>query len=182
MSKHKRTQKPLCNQGYTKGMSVLVVRHGLSQANNRENIGTLAFAAEQAPLMHQGHEQARAMGQLIIAHYGITPSTTDVATSTLLRTQQTATSAGFLHVTPYTALDEIHHHLPLNDLRAMLDAGKLPAVAITEAEETLTHPPAEAVWITHGLRIAALCAVLGVHQQTRLIPRFCEVRELPIDT
>ena len=161
-------------------MSILVVRHGLSEANNRRNIGTLAFASEQAPLMPAGHEQARAMGRLLMDHYSIDSQLTPVAVSRLARTQQTASSAGFLDITPYTQLDEVKHGIELAELRAMLDAGKLPEIALREAEATLNNPPQQAIWITHGLRIAALCAVLGVHQNERLIPQFCEIRELPI--
>ncbi len=161
-------------------MSILAVRHGLSQANNHHNIGTLAFASEQAPLMPAGHEQARAMGQLLMDHYGIDSQLTPVAVSRLARTQQTASSAGFLDIMTYGQLDEVKHGMELAELRAMLDAGKLPEIALREAEATLKNPPQQDIWITHGLRIAALCTVLNTYQNERLIPRFCEIRELPI--
>ena len=162
-------------------MSILVGRHGLSGANNRNNIGTLAFASEQAPLMDDGRVQARNMGEQFEVKFGVDPASTPVATSELTRTRQTAEEAGFVAITAYSCLDEIRHDMDLRELRAMLDRGELPPVAIVMAEETLANPPKENVWISHGLRIAGLCAVLGVHQDERLIPRFCEIRELPID-
>lgn len=131
--------------------------------------------------MPAGHEQARAMGRLLLDHYGIDSSLTPVAVSRLARTRQTARSAGFVAITPYGQLNEVKHGMELAELRTMLDAGKLPEIALREAEATLKNPPQQSVWITHGLRIAALCAVLDVYQNERLIPRFCEIRELPID-
>jgi broad specificity phosphatase PhoE len=161
-------------------MSVLVGRHGLSEANNYNNVGTLAFASEEAPLMKLGHEQARAMGEILISRYGIIPPYTPVASSVLRRTQQTAHSAGFVDIRTYTQLDEVNHGIDLGELRVTLDRGELPHVAIEAAETTLANPPGEDIWISHGLRIAGLCAVLGVYQNERLIPRFCELRKLPI--
>ena len=161
-------------------MPILAIRHGLSHANNRDNIGTLAFASEQARLMCDGYHQARAMGKLLIDTYDIDVAHTPVAASRLLRTQQTAVAAGFLELYCYPQLDEVKHGMDLLELRTTLDSGKLPPAAIAAAEQTLANPPRQDIWITHGLRIAALCAVLGVHQNERLIPRFCEVRELPI--
>ena len=163
-------------------MSILVVRHGLSHANNRAAITTPVFSAEQAPLMAGGRAQARIMGKFLIDTYHLLPSDTPVATSTLLRAQQTAVTAGFTDIQPYAQLDEVPHGMPLPELRALLDNGRLPKIALQQAEQTLAHPPKESVWITHGLRIAALCALLDVHQDERPIPHFCEVRELPINT
>lgn len=162
-------------------MSVLVIRHGLSQANNRDNVGNLAFAAETAPLMDQGLEQARKVGEALCKQWGLTPAETPVATSELLRTHQTAEAAGFTITKPYPQLDEVKHGMNLFELRTMLDYGQLPGVALQAAYETLQERPTETVWFTHGLRIAGLCALLGVYQDERLIPRFCEIRELPIE-
>lgn len=155
-------------------------RHGLSAANDRNNIGTLAFAHEQAPLIDLGKEQAQIMGELLVKSYGINPISEPVATSEMRRTEQTAEEAGFKSITRYSLLDEVRHGMDLLEMRAMLDQGKLPPIAIRMAEETLNDPPEERVWISHGLRIAGICAVLGVHQDKRLIPRFCEIREIDL--
>lgn len=158
----------------------VLARHALSGANDRNNIGTMAFASEQAPLIPLGIEQARTMGGVIVAKYGIDIATELVAVSEMKRTQQTASEAGFKKITPYAVLDEIRHGMDLQDLRDMLDEGELPPIAIRMAEETLANPPKERFWIAHGLRIAGICAVLGVHKEKRLIPRFCDLREISI--
>lgn len=161
-------------------MSVLVARHGCSEANNRNNVGTLAFANEQAPLMDIGREQSRQMGLTLCRTFGVTPQKTAVATSLLARTQETASEAGFTDLYPYTVLNEDIHHLQLAELREMLDRGILPHSALETAEKVLQNPPQEKVWITHGLVIAGLCKVLDMYNDARLIPKFCEIRELPI--
>ena len=162
-------------------MPVIVVRHGLSEANNRNNVGNLAFASETAPLMELGRQQARALRPMLNDEYSINPSATPAATSELLRTQQTAQEAGFLTLKAYSCLDEVKHGMELTSLRAILDEGMLPSIALQSAEAVLNNPPPEeSIWFTHGLLIAGLCAALGVHQDRRLIPRFCEARELPI--
>lgn len=158
----------------------VLARHALSGANDRNNIGSMAFASEQAPLIPLGIEQAQTMGGVIIAKYGIDITTEPVATSDMLRTQQTASEAGFQDITPYAALDEIRHGMDLQDLRGMLDEGELPPIAIKMAKETLANPPRERFWVAHGLRIAGICAVLGVHKEKRLIPKFCELREIEL--
>jgi broad specificity phosphatase PhoE len=164
-------------------MPILVVRHALSEANNRDNVGTLAFAAEGAPLMDKGEDQAREGAMKLRDMYGVTPATTSVAVSHLLRTRQTALVMGFPEerITAYRLLDEVAHGMEGITLRAMLDGGELPPAAFKAAEALLAQPPAERVWVTHGLVIAALSNVLGVSgRYERLIPRFCEVRELPL--
>lgn len=159
-------------------MSIIVVRHGLSEANNHENIGTLAFGAADAPLMEKGREQARAVGTVLLDDYAIRPDE-PVAVSTYLRTQQTATEAGFTRQTQYEQLREVDHGMDLADLRAMLDANRIPDTAVAHAESLLGAMPPERVWFTHGLVIAGLCKVLDVYTD-RLKPRFGEVRELPL--
>ncbi|HSX45358.1 MAG TPA: histidine phosphatase family protein [Candidatus Saccharimonadales bacterium] len=161
-------------------MSVLVVRHGLSEANNRDNIGTLAFASDEAPLMEQGRQQARLLGETLTFNYGVEIGDTEVATSTLYRTQETAREAGFKALKTYAVLDEVLHGIELPQLREMLDKKQLPPAAIEAAENIIENPPSEPIWFTHGLVIAGLCQVMGVAEDQRFIPRFCEVRQLPI--
>jgi hypothetical protein len=163
-------------------MSTLVIRHGISEANNRDNIGKPAFGHKDAELMPLGRQQARAVPGKLLAHYGIASSGIIVATSTLRRTQQTASDAGFptARQRQYEQLDEIEHGINGLELRAMLDAGILPEVALTGAQLTLESTPSQKIWFTHGLRIAGLCAILGVYQEEPLIPYFGEIRELPI--
>ena len=152
----------------------------MSTANNRYRVGSQAFAAEDAPLLEQGHYQALQLENTLSDDYGIDLANTPAATSELLRTQQTAQYAGFYVTRQYPQLDEVKHGMVLKEFRTLLDYGQLPRIALQAAYETLEDRPTEAVWFTHGIRIAGLCALLGVYQDRRLIPKFCEIRELPI--
>ncbi len=162
-------------------MSIHAIRHGLSEANNRNNIGTLAFAAKDAPLMEKGREQAREQALVLRAEHGINPVLTPVAVSELLRTQETAREMGFVSHRQDPLLNEVEHDMEGSALRQLLDSGGLPAAALRTAETLLEQRPQESVWVTHGLVIAGLCEVLGIAGQfERLIPRFCDVRVLPV--
>ena len=158
------------------------MRHGLSEANNRNNIGNLAFASADAPLMREGAVQAGIAGRLLAVRYGAAILMQPVAVSTMRRTQETASAMGLSDQVIYPELQEIEHGMDLLELRSMLDNGKLPDAAIRTAESLLDNPPVEGVWVTHGLVIAGLCRTLGIARDDwRLVPRFCEIREAPID-
>lgn len=129
--------------------------------------------------MEQGWEMARELGTTLRLGYGVAPDT-PVAVSELKRTQQTARGAGFDKLSVYPALNEVAHGVPLPGLREMLDRQQLPEVALETAEAILADPPAETIWITHGLVIAGLCRVLGDERYERFIPRFCEIRQLSL--
>lgn len=159
-------------------MPIFVIRHGLSFANDNKS---LAFASSEAHLMPEGIAQASQLGFKLRNDYSIDPQTTEIAVSQFNRASETASSAGFTKFTKYPLLNEITHGMNLIDLRASLDRGVLPQAAIEGAEYILEHPPTEAIWVTHGLVIAGLCKVLGIYQKDNLIPRFCEIRQLPID-
>jgi broad specificity phosphatase PhoE len=160
-------------------MEKLFIRHGLSEANNRENWGKLAFASAEAPLMELGREQARALGPILSSPpYGLDIANTPAASSEMLRAQETAHGAGFTIVRHYPVLNEVDHWTEMTELRAMLDRGELPARAYDAADAVLENPPLENVVFTHGLVIAALTRRLGAeHNYERLIPRFCEIRK-----
>ncbi len=85
----------------------------------------------------------------------------------------------------YPQLNEVVHGYELTYLGQTLDAGQLPPAALATAEFLLANRPPEGIWITHGLVIAGLYEVLGLAPKRRLsrkelIPRFCEIRVLPI--
>ena len=163
-------------------MDRLIIRHGLSEANNRNNLGTLAFASKDAPLMPKGIEQAQKLGVVLRQKYPADTLDTAIACSELLRAQQTAQEAGFSQIIPYSILNEVEHGMDLKSLRSMLDSGELPQSALDTAETILESPPREGIIFTHGLVIAGLTEVLGLSQNYgRLIPRFCEVREISFD-
>lgn len=159
-------------------MSILVIRHALSEANNRDNVGTMAFGAKDAPLMQKGREQAVQRAATLRSEFGVNAATTPVAISRLLRTKETAQCLGFKQWTEYPLLDEVEHGMDGADLRALLDSGGLPRAALANAEALRQNPPSERVWVTHGLVIAGLCQLLGQTAYERLIPRFCEARVL----
>lgn len=159
-------------------MAILVVRHALSEANNRENVGTPAFGAPDAPLMELGHAQARALGRTLAEQHGICPASTTVAVSTMRRAQETARSAGFTSLSIHPVLNEVDQ--PRTALRHIIDQREPTAAVLALAEAVLAEPPPESIWITHGMLIAALCRVLGLPDTDRFVPRFCEIRELPL--
>lgn len=157
-------------------MKIIVARHGLSEANNQNNIGTIAFANPNALLMDLGKQQAKELGtQLRSKGFDLNCA---VAVSELQRTQLTARFAGFKYLHKYSLLNEVSHGLPLLELRQLIDSKVLPQEAIDQANSLLNDPPKEQLWISHGLVIAGLCKVLKVHQNKRLIPNFCEIRDL----
>lgn len=162
--------------------TIYLVRHGLSQANNRENIGTPAFGAHDAELMDTGIEQARIAGRTLIGKYALL-QTTSAAISTMRRTRQTAEEAGFTELIEYNQLDEIPVVLDdtIAERRARWHTGQLDDLVLEKAFETLLSPPKEQVWFTHGLRIAGICRVLDQYQDAHTIPKFGEVREVRLD-
>ncbi|MFZ1360825.1 MAG: phosphoglycerate mutase family protein [Candidatus Saccharimonadales bacterium] len=161
--------------------TVYLVRHGLSEANNRENIGIPAFSAHDAPLMKLGVEQAREVGDRLSQY--VLDKTISVATSTMYRTQQTALAAGFTNCTPYNQLDEITPDLTPEQRRLQHEEwrqGNLPDEVLWHAETTLEFAPPEQVWFTHGLRIAGICYLLDQQQDKTALPQFGEVREITL--
>ena len=165
-------------------MSKLLVRHGLSKANDRNNVGALAFGRPDAGLMELGRTNARDLNGIFRTNFGFIPEETPVATSDLLRTKETAREAGFLNLAHYACLNEVIHGMELPELRHMLRIErKVPTAASRQAERILTNPPTESIWFTHGLVIIGLCNVLGIEREhtTRFVPEFCEIVELPID-
>jgi hypothetical protein len=159
-------------------MSVLAIRHGLSLANDRNS---LAFAAGEAPLMEEGKQQARHLGSVLGEVHGIKVAEAPVAVSELRRSQETAHEAGFKTLVVKSSLNELMHDMDRTGFRNMIAAGRLPSIATEGAQALLEDPPDEQIWITHGLVIAGLCQILGVARNERLIPRFCEIRTLPLE-
>lgn len=162
-------------------MSKFVGRHSLSEANNRNNYGKPAFGHPDAPLMPEGRGIAQGMGVEFEVVHGIIPITTPAAVSKMLRAQETAREAGFIDLTEYEILNEVDTKLPHPDLKATMAKRESTEVALNTAELILRNPPKENVWFTHGLVIAGLCDVLGIADQfENFVPKFCEIRELPI--
>ncbi|MDO8335895.1 MAG: phosphoglycerate mutase family protein [Candidatus Saccharibacteria bacterium] len=162
-------------------MSTLVVRHSLSEANNRNNYGTPAFGHADAPLMPEGRQIAQNMGLELQSIYSITPTRTPAAVSKMLRSQETASEAGFIDITKYEILNEVDTKLPYPELKEAIANQQHTPIALKAAKFILDNPPKEQVWVTHGLVIASLCEVLGISNQfEHFVPKFCEIRDLPI--
>lgn len=162
-------------------MRILAIRHQISEANNRENYGTPAFGNPDAPLMPQGREAAPEIGERLEREYGFVIADQVVATSMMRRTQETAIAAGFRWLHVYPELNEEKGGLPDNEIREALTARTPPEATVQAAHALIENPPQEPIWFAHGLLIATLCQELEVHQDQRFVPRFGEIRELPID-
>lgn len=162
-------------------MNTLVIRHGLSQANNRTNYGTPAFGSPNASLMDEGILQAKSLNPILTQDYMVDPTDTIVAVSNMRRTWETANFAGFHTLRPYDSLNEASNNLSLEDIAHIRATKELPRIALQAAENLLNNPPEEKIWFTHGLLIASMCKVLDIHQdREHFIPRFCEIRELTV--
>ena len=161
-------------------MPILVMRHGLSEANNRENYGTPAFGNPEAPLMPQGREQAIVLGGKLATEYGIEVALEPVAVSMMRRTQETAIVAGFRKLSLYPELNEEKGDMSDTDTAEALRTRRPPEATRIAARHLIEHPPTEKLWITHALLIATICQELGVYENERFTPRFCEIRELPL--
>lgn len=166
-------------------MRKLLIRHGLSEANNYKNIGTPAFGSPDAGLMEEGKVMARDAGRLLVNQYGVDILSTEVAVSEMLRTQETALEAGFPrhNMTPYASLNEVTSSIIKNlsqeqIINAIVNETP-PAIAIQHVEELLANPPEEEIWFTHGFVIATICYVRGI-KFDRFIPQFCEIRDIEI--
>lgn len=159
-------------------MSKLLIRHGLSEANDRSSA---AFGMSDAQLLPQGIEHARSVRRILVAHYGLDPEQDSAAASLMLRSQQTAQVVGFKVVSNYAILNEVE--VPKTpELRTALDSKAIVPEARDAAEAVLANPPKEDVWFTHGYLIAAVCELTGFEQgDHRFIPKFGEVRELEIN-
>ncbi len=161
-------------------MSIIAIRHGLSEANNRKNYGTPAFGNPESSLMPAGKEQAAELGRKLVAEYSIQIATEPVAVSMMRRTQETAIAAGFRKLAIYPELNEEKGGYSDVDIAEALRTRQPPEATKKAARFLIEHPPQEKIWVTHALLIATLCLELDIYKDERFTPRFCEIRELPI--
>lgn len=162
-------------------MEKILIRHGLSEANNRDNIGTPLFGHSQAGLMELGRTQAQNVGHDLRSLYSIDTDTARAATSTMLRTQETAHCAGFEpdRLQSYTVLDEISNRVSRDQIVQALRDKLPPTEAIEQVQELLTDPPEEDIWFTHGFVIATICHVRGL-EYPDFIPKHGTIRRVDI--
>jgi hypothetical protein len=159
-------------------VAILIVRHGLSSANDRNSE---AFGHADAPLLPLGVEQSVDAGRQMASVYGIDAKRWTAAASEMRRSQDTASAAGFTVVRSYAVLNEVD--VPKTpDLKAALNRREIIPEARAAAQAVLDNPPKERIWFSHGYLIAALCELTEVDTSgLRFIPRFGEIRELPIN-
>lgn len=166
--------------------TILVIRHGRSTANepgvpSGMTAEGLAFANRFAELDDKGKRECNELAAILPTEHGVDAYNTHVAMSEFVRTHQTAMLLGFRGdlATPYRELNEVDHGMALETLRVMLRQNQIPPIALRTAETTLQRAPSESIWVSHGLLIAGMCAVLGItNRYERPVPRQCEVRQL----
>jgi len=161
-------------------MSIFVARHGFSAANDRNQYGTPAFGNPDASLMPQGRDQATELGERLASEYGFDVVAEPVGVSMMRRTQETAITAGFRILHLYPELDEEKGGMSDAETRLALSEQRPPEATIKAAQFLIENPPKERIWVTHALLIATICQQLGIYQEERFTPRFCEIRELPL--
>lgn len=151
----------------------LLICHAQTDANR---VTRQAFGKQGAPLNDVGIQQATLLRQQVLA-YHLEPTNEPVAVSGLLRTKQTAEIAGFTQIIVNSVLNEINTPDP-QKTSMLIRRGILPEEATAAARKVLANPPKEMIWITHGLLIAAILVELKLAAPRKLIPGFCEIREI----
>lgn len=154
---------------------IFIIRHAQSEGTrfNRADYGKKGGALVEAGIQ----EAKRLKSQM--EKLGVDVATEPVAVSELQRTQQTASYAGFRHLTEYRELNEIDPDLSKAELEELLAHEQLPAEAIAAARRLIKNPPKERVWVTHGLVVAALIYELGISSD-RFIPKMASVTEITL--
>ena len=156
-------------------MKRYVIRHGhtgVKRAKRGE------FGVEGPPLSELGRQQAAALKQKL-TELGIDPNTEPVAVSELIRTHQTADLAGFKNLIVKPVLNEVQTGLPHEEFIKLFMAEKVAPAVLRRAQQVLDNPPAERVWVMHGLLIIGLRELLGVKAQP-FDPEFCSILQLNI--
>jgi hypothetical protein len=154
-------------------MQYLLIRHAKTDANR---LTRAAFGKKGAPINGLGLRQAQKLATEL-RRRGIDTDKERVAVSELLRTRQTAESAGFKNISVNSVLNEVKTSDPQRT-QELLAKAQLPYEAIAAARTILSNPPAEKIWITHGQVIAAILVELGLSNPNKLEPDFCEITEV----
>ena len=155
--------------------TVLLIRHAESTGNRYDRH---LFGSEGAPLSGLGQSQARELGQKLEEH-GI-DMYQRVATSELIRTQQTAQLAGFENRIVYSSLNEIRHGLDRETIENLIKQKKVTPAALNAARKILHNPPTEYLWFTHGMLIAAIGELLEIAKNELFIPDFASITKITL--
>lgn len=165
-------------------MSRLVIRHGVARqkmAASRKDAGVFGGPL----LMETSFTAAHNLGIKLRAE-GV--NTQRIATSETLRSIQTAIAIGGIgleDIETYSVLNEVPTAVDKNELTAMLAEGILPDETLAAGERIITNAPIEPIWISHGLTIAGLTAIVRIRQGLpveghSLLPSNLEMRELEV--
>ncbi len=133
-------------------MQRLVIRHGEAERGE-----------EDPPITSEAKEMAHLLRARL--HKAGIP-TKRIATADSLRARQTAKAIAGVGstITIYTSLNEVPNELPNDKLKQQLMEGEVPEEALTAAELLLSNPPIERLYISHGLLLAGLQAVLAMRR------------------
>ena len=156
--------------------TVYIIRHAKSLGNRRNRA---TFGVKGAGLSVEGVNTAKKLKKAL-ADLGIDANKEPVAVSELIRTRQTAEQAGFKRITTTPLLNEVDSGLQPDTLDRMLLNKAVPKAAIAAAKKLLKHPPAEQVWVTHGLLIAGLAHELNIPVHKLFVPEMASITTLTI--
>lgn len=156
------------------GRVVYIIRHGTSEGNRHNQA---SFGPEGGALNEIGIQEAKILRQKL-QNFGIDVQTEPVASSLSKRTYETAFYAGFKQINKYHALNEIDGNLLCDELDALLERKEAPPSAILAAQNLLTNPPQEKVWVTHGQLIAGIAYVLKIPKSILFIPKMGTITTL----
>ena len=153
-------------------MNRIVIRHGLQMRGHPfENEG---FGP---PLTDQALADSRFLAAQLRYEWAEKNEEIDlgnIAVSSALRARQTAKALGATYTPEYEQLSEVE--LTEAQKHAMLQSNNIPYVALEMGAELAANPPGEhQVIITHGGRIAGLCAFMGIHIE-QFLPAHLEYR------
>ena len=170
-------------------MKRYLVRHGLSYANGKESP---AFGSPEAGLRENGVDHARMLKEVFIELLGPKIGQVAVAVSEMVRTQETATHAGFKKQTPYGILNEYDGKIKEEAMKFAASEDYDGASRVLEhlTNNLIINAPDEGIWFAHGLVIAGLTwgkdyeeIRVGDYTQrepNRFIPYFTSIRTMEV--
>jgi phosphohistidine phosphatase SixA len=155
---------------------VYIIRHSQAEGTRYNR---MLFGKEGGALTEEGIQEAKTL-KLQLKALGIDVNTEHVAVSDLQRTYQTASYAGFMNITVNSLLNEVNTGLPPEELEILLENKHAPEAAIKAAKAILDNPPAERVWVTHGLVVAGIAHELGIAPGELFVPEMGSVSKVTI--
>ncbi len=159
-------------------MKIYLVRHGQTVVKREPKDIWDSYGPQGPPINKEAEAKARELHNQF-ASLGIDGAREPAAVSEYLRVRQTAECAGFKILRTDRLLNEINTNNPMLS-RQLVKIGQVPPEAKAAAQQLLANPPAEKVWFTHGLVIAALLLETGQNTSQNLEPGFAEIIQFDI--